>query len=461
MSSRFPDVVVLLPGIIGSVLSKDGKALWEVTAGAAWRVLVGDGLKALELGAPDNGEDELGDGITATGIMPNAEVIPGLWKHGGYSMLSRELVGSLVLEPGVNFFEFPYDWRRDNRVAARLLARRSHDWLNRWKEKSGNSDAKLILVVHSMGGLVARHFIECQEGWKSVRLLLSFGTPYRGSGRALNFLSNGIQKKFGPLTVFDATATLRSFESVYQLLPIYPFVENGEGKLTRVSELPIPNIDRSRAVAAYGFHEEIREAAAAHTDDYYRERGPKVRPIVGIEQPTFQSAKLVAGKIEMSDLYEGKELHGDGTVSRVSAIPIGADEATATYVATSHAGLNSVSGALEHLRGVLTGAQIDLDKFRRETGEAGKISLHLADAFDADAPVTIAATTSIYVQSLDAVVERLDEPAEPLTPILSLSQGVYLSDIRLPAGLYRVTIARKNFQPVSDVFLVVGADSIT
>ena len=30
---------------------------------------------------------------------------------------------------GENFFEFPYDWRRDNRVAARRLQRESREWL--------------------------------------------------------------------------------------------------------------------------------------------------------------------------------------------------------------------------------------------------------------------------------------------------------------------------------------------
>ena len=461
LPSRFPDVVVLLPGIIGSTLSKDGRAIWGLSAGAAWRLLLGDGLKALELSGQDNGADDLGDGITATGLVPNAEVIPGLWKHGGYSMLSAELVSSLGLEPDQNFFEFPYDWRRDNRVAARRLARETHDWLKNWRETSGNADAKLILVVHSMGGLVARHFVEHQEGWRSVRLLLSFGTPYRGSGRALNFLSNGFQKKLGPISVFNGTDALRSFDSVYQLLPIYPFVVDPKGMLAKITELTIPYVDGARVSAAFEFHEEVREAAAQNASlEDYRARGAKLRPVVGTEQPTFQSATLVDGRVEMSETYEGAELRGDGTVSRVSAIPIGADEATATYVATSHAALNSVSGAFEHLRGVITGSQIDLDRFRRDTAGAGAISLHVPDAFEVEEPVVIAASTSSYVQSLDAVVQRLDEPAPAVAALLLFDAGIYRTELELPAGLYRLTISRKNFQPVSDVFLVAAPASI-
>ena len=36
---RIGDVIVLLPGILGSVLTKDGKEVWAPTPGAAWRAV--------------------------------------------------------------------------------------------------------------------------------------------------------------------------------------------------------------------------------------------------------------------------------------------------------------------------------------------------------------------------------------------------------------------------------------
>ena len=65
----------------------------------------------------------------------------------------------------------------------------------------GSPDAKLVLVGHSMGGLVARYFLECLDGWRDTRRLVTFGTPYRGSLNALNFLVHGLQKKLGPFKV--------------------------------------------------------------------------------------------------------------------------------------------------------------------------------------------------------------------------------------------------------------------
>ena len=129
---RMRDIVVLLPGITGSVLQKDGKNLWAISGQAAWRGLtsLGSSLQQLMLVEDDPEIDDVGDGIKATRLMPDAHLVPGLVKIDGYSRISRlitdhfEVVhGKTDNERPANFFEFPYDWRRDNRVAARMLKR--------------------------------------------------------------------------------------------------------------------------------------------------------------------------------------------------------------------------------------------------------------------------------------------------------------------------------------------------
>ena len=87
-----------------------------------------------------------------------------------------------------------------------------------------------------MGGLVARYFLECLDGWRDTRMLITFGTPHRGSLNAVDFLVNGFVKKLGPLKVADLSDLLRSLTSVYQLLPIYPCVDLGPG-YQRVAEV--------------------------------------------------------------------------------------------------------------------------------------------------------------------------------------------------------------------------------
>ncbi|HEX9643208.1 MAG TPA: hypothetical protein VGC11_04320, partial [Acidimicrobiia bacterium] len=217
------DVVVLLPGILGSVLERHGREVWALTPGAAFRALLslGGSIESLRLDDDDPEADDLGDGVAATRVLPDLHLVPGLWKIDGYTAISRALHDRFDLVDGANYFEFPYDWRRDNRVHGRRLARQAHDWLAAWRARSGNDDARLVLLAHSMGGLVARTFLELYGGWQETRTLITFGTPYRGSLNALDFLANGLRRGLGPVGV-DLTEFLRSLTSVYQLLPIYP-----------------------------------------------------------------------------------------------------------------------------------------------------------------------------------------------------------------------------------------------
>ena len=126
------------------------------------------------------------DGITATSVIRDVHLIPGLWKIDGYTKLVRHIEERFDVKHGENLFEFAYDWRATT-ASPRSWPRRPRAGSRR-RAKSGNRDAKLILIGHSMGGLVARHFIECREGWRDTRTLVTIGTPYAGSLYALGTL---------------------------------------------------------------------------------------------------------------------------------------------------------------------------------------------------------------------------------------------------------------------------------
>jgi hypothetical protein len=130
------DVIVLLPGILGSVLQKDGKDVWAMSPGVALRALtsLGGSIKDLTLDGDDPEADDLGDGVVATRVLPDLHLIPGLWKIDGYSAIADAVAARFDVTPGENYFEFAYDWRRDNGAHARRLARQSHDWLAAWRE---------------------------------------------------------------------------------------------------------------------------------------------------------------------------------------------------------------------------------------------------------------------------------------------------------------------------------------
>jgi pimeloyl-ACP methyl ester carboxylesterase len=452
---RIDDVIVLLPGITGSVLQKDGKDVWAVSGGAVLRAILslGESISDLEL------RGDADDGVTAPRLMPDLHLIPGLWKIDGYGKVSRYIRDTFDVEPGRTYFEFPYDWRRDNRLAAARLKRESDAWLH--ARRADVPDAKLVLIGHSMGGLVARYFLECLEGWRDTRMLVTFGTPYRGSLNALGFIARGLRKGFGPLTLVDLSDLLRSFTSVYQLLPIYPCYRGaGSDELERVSETSdvIPNLDPARAREADAFHREIERAVEAHLDDdEYRSHRYEIHPIVGTFQPTSLSAERGGDGVEILRTYDGEDRGGDGTVPRDSATPIElAHEEGATFAAERHGSLQNLDSALVQLAGVLTGR--DTGAFRALP--ATRLGLDVDDLYGTDEPIAVR-------------VRSEDERAELVLSVAD-EHGIEVARVALPSGLdewretelaplpegaYRVSVGGGPLvQPVTDRFVVSGAD---
>ena len=444
------DVVVLLPGITGSVLRDSrGRDLWAPTAGAAARALVTLGRSLTDLELRD---EDASDGVTAPMMIPDLHLIPGLWKIDGYSKVSGYLQRQFAVTPGRNFFAFPYDWRRDNRVAARRLKDQTDRWLWEWRRES--PDAKLILVGHSMGGLVARYFLECLEGWRDTRRLVTFGTPYRGSLNALSFLAHGVRKRLGPVPVLDLSRLLRSFPSIYQLLPIYPCFDPGDGKLIRVSEaVELPNVDPERARAADAFHREIERAVTAHLDDEVYRRGRyTTHPIVGTFQTTLLSARRFGDGVECLATYPGSEPDGDGTVPRVSATPIEfAHEEGAMFAAERHGSLQHNDAVLVQLAGLLSGQ----DTSRVRAGaDAG---LELDDAFGPGEPVAFRFRAADPMAPLTALVTAAETGTEVARLELGAAGEWRGGELAPPApGTYRLTLAGEGVEPVTDTFVVIG-----
>jgi len=127
MTERLDDLIVVLPGIIGSTLAKDGQLVWAPSAGAVLRTIAtfGRNLEALTL--PDGiGDAHPEDGVQPVALLPDLHLLPGIWSaHIGYGRLLDWLPSRfhLVEAPAddanrfANVLPFPYDWRLSNRDA--------------------------------------------------------------------------------------------------------------------------------------------------------------------------------------------------------------------------------------------------------------------------------------------------------------------------------------------------------
>lgn len=196
MAHPMDDVVVVLPGIMGSRLWRKGAAVWEPSGGAVVAALTSllRSVKSLQL--PDGvGDDHPVDGVEAAGLMPDLRLPFGIWTFDlGYDALLgflRTTFDLVEAPPGsdrpagdrpANLVVFPYDWRLSNRYNGERLRCVAEQALERWRGKGGRfADAKLVFIAHSMGGLVARWYLNHLGGAALTRKLITLGTPHRGS----------------------------------------------------------------------------------------------------------------------------------------------------------------------------------------------------------------------------------------------------------------------------------------
>jgi hypothetical protein len=319
------DLVVVVPGVMGSGLAdRDGREVWGLSAGSVLGALrtLGGSLRALEL-PEDVGDGSAPDGVVATGLMPSLHVIPGVWTPvQGYAKLLRFLGArrfGLTVDhshtqggPQGNLVVFTYDWRVSNRLSAERLKARVEPALLRWQASAAQRrDAKVVFLCHSMGGLVARWYLDRLGGAEIARVLVTLGTPHRGAAKALDQLVNGVQKGPRPLRL-DLTRFARSLPSSYQLLPEYACITTGAGELKKTTEVELPNLDRDLVWDGMRFHEEL--------DTSYMLSYPLV-PVVGIGQPTPTSVELDDDQVVIHTGFDGAEMGGDGTVPRLAARP--------------------------------------------------------------------------------------------------------------------------------------------
>jgi pimeloyl-ACP methyl ester carboxylesterase len=430
----------------------------------------------LELSAEMQGVKEPAeDGVSATALVSDVQIIPGLLKLDGYSKLSSFLRTSFELYSandrgvGGNYLEFAYDWRLDNRINARRLAEKVDRMLSDWKAQTGVKNARVIFVAHSMGGLIARYYLEALGGWRCCRALFSLGTPFRGSLNSLSYLANGF--KLGP---YSLTAMVRSCPSVYQLMPTYAAVHTGERYESATNMSPHVAISAILQQQASAFHAEINSAHAQNgRDERYRTQGYASIAFVGVNQKTFQSAHLVRGIFDIGYYapagIDDNLIGGDGTVPMLSAIP---DESYGmypeSYLSERHSALQSNRRLLEDLRTRLMRMQSpELRSIRSDVSEDslqefGGFSLNLEDAYPEGQPVTCGVSRSDALPDDRVLVTVCDSAdcnsGESINMVVGPSAiGRWEWQIApLPVGIYRLSVtSNRDSTSITDIFAIM------
>jgi pimeloyl-ACP methyl ester carboxylesterase len=412
------DLVVVLPGILGSTLRQRGRLVWAPSGGAVLRAIATFGQAVRHLRLPDGlGDEHPGDGVEPVELMPDLHLLPGIWTPvKGYDRLLARLRslgyhdgGTDPHDPAGNLVTFPYDWRLSNRYNASRLGEIVEPALHRWRAKGGRyAGARVTFVGHSMGGLIARWYIEKCGGSAITRKLITFGTPYRGALNALTQLVNGTRPGLGRLGE-DVTGLARSMPSMYQLLPEYACIDR-QGDLVKTTETTLPELNPKLVADGMRFHADLGIAETARPDSLHA-----LHAIVGIHQPTATTARLNSGRIEPRITYRDQNLYGDATVPLVAAtradVPM--DSPLLRRVPDQHGNLQRNSAALDELAGILTAIPVHV----RATDTVA-VRVAAPDVLLSGEPLTVALAT-------------VDRDRHPLRVTVADERG-RLADARLP-----------------------------
>lgn len=342
MSTPNGDLIVILPGILGSKLQRGGSATWgyrQVIRNfdrLSERLYADLALPAGAFSAPDVAWN---DGTIAPAPIGTLAVIPGFWRitH-GYERITSSL--QTRFSSVDNVVILPYDWRQSNRVTANYIHAMTYPMIRRLRMTKPS--ARIQFVCHSMGGLAASYFAEILDTERYTRRIVTIGTPFDGAAKAYAVLA-GDHVALGPMK-FHLGKTVRTFPSVAELLPMYGAF--GPGCESLVSD----NVDTvlPRHILQHGveFHRQLR-AARRETEISYV-------PIVGISQATDERIFLDGGRVA---IHPNPDPHqrGDGTVPRVSAIPSHwRDGSAAHFVSQRHGSIHAARAVIEAVYGAMT-----------------------------------------------------------------------------------------------------------
>lgn len=241
-------------------------------------------------------------------ILEEVVIVPNVIKLDQYNRLGDYLVEDLQYKRGVDFFEFPYDWRQDVRTSARQLGT---------LVESLPRTQPLVIIAHSLGTMVSRYYIERLGGKNRVERIILMGGPHRGAVQALTSLLNA--PKLLPFGIMGERLRQvgMSFPSGYQILPTYPLPVDASG--TKVNFLEdeswLPEQYRPLLRAGREFRRELGVRSSIPAVSIF---GYGIKTIAGL---VLQ--KDAAGAITRVDYRS--ELSGDSTLLEYSTVLEGSE----------------------------------------------------------------------------------------------------------------------------------------
>ncbi|MFJ3892069.1 hypothetical protein [Streptomyces sp. NPDC090083] len=445
-AGKIRDAILVVPGIMGSELvdTQSGALLWGLRDPrwylSAWTT--GRGLR--QLAVTDEEVDGRAGRVRPGRLLRAPAYAPVLRGSEPYTALVQKLEDACVHPCAVA--EFAYDWRLPVRRTAQLLADAAERHLRFWRGfGEGYGDARLIIVAHSMGGLLARHFVEDLGGAAEVRTLLTLGTPYFGAVKAAVILNLGRGSPV-PLPRKHLRTLAATLPGLYDLLPRYRCVDEHGG----------PRLLTDADAAAIGGNVDLAASSLGHR--WSDSPPPQLRAVVGLNQPTAQSMTIDAGKVNPRNFLRGtdggsEDHSGDGTVFRLSAT--GFTERPG-YLSQQHSALAKAPEGLDLARAVLT---------ERDLGPplgARGVGVDAPDLVAVGQPFTVRVIGGADAAGLGCRIQSAETHRQIARPVFQRQGDEITAQARIPAaGIYRIDVKQTGASPVSCLVMAAPADDLS
>jgi len=453
---RTRDAVIVVPGIMGSELvdTLTNEKLWG-SSDPHWYVdawTTGRPLRKLNLTPDEDGGKY--ERVHATRLLRSPSFAPILRGFDPYTKIMNK-IKNVVAHPHA-LREFPYDWRlpveHNTQLLAEVCRRHLQDWsrhpaqLTAMQDDPDRSPPQLVIVAHSMGGLVATGLASIDYDLATVRQIITLGTPFYGAVSAALLINSGVGgPRLFPRTQLSVLA--RGLPGVYDLLPTYRCVDVGS-TAEKLSPSSVARIGGSSALA---------QAAADRRKNRIGLSPIDLVQIVGVRQRTPQSLVITDGmargeeytcKPTRDNQLERTDVGGDGVVSRESSELAGTS--AGMPIAQSHGALAKAIEATIVVTDVL---------LREETGPwqgRATIGLYAPDLVTPGEHFNVEIAGVQNPRGVSCRVSTADYSRPFLRPEVRARTGRIYASVRLPSvGLYRIEVDGGGASAVSQLVLAV------
>ncbi len=360
------DVVFVVPGIMGSTISRNGDHQW-----VNMRKLNDGGIsKDLNISATN---------VKASGVIEKY-----------YNNLAEHLSGQY------DVITMQFDWRKSLKDSAKILKQKVEDILNKY-------NVKIHFVAHSMGGLLVRQFMmDFPDTWSAFKQngankFIMLGTPWLGSYLIMEVLT-GHSRRVKQLAAIDfkndradLLKIFWKYPGIFELLPIEedterPFWEekfwNELDAQADLKHMPEP---KTNTKSLSGF-ESYRKDVINFTNQLKGEDFNNIYYVCGQADKTVFDYSLknrfLSSKKKL--VYKATS-HGDGSVTWATGIPKQLLNTNRIYYTqTSHGDLSNEPEIFQGISDILSTGSTNALSTQKPITRGGEI---ISEIYEAPEPV--------------------------------------------------------------------------